>query len=379
MTQIDPIMAGIYLHIPFCKQRCIYCDFYSTSLHSLVDDYVTAVIAEAGMRPAVGIRTLYVGGGTPSQLPQSQFRRLVEGLGRHYDLSGLVEFTVEVNPDDVNAEYMDMLSSLGVNRISMGVQSFVDTELALINRRHDAAGAVNAIDAMRAAGINNVSIDLIYGIPGQTLDSWRYSVEKAISLKPDHISAYNLSYEQGTRLWAMRQRGDVAEIDEQTCVEMYNLLTGLMREAGYSHYEISNYCLPGRHSRHNSAYWDGTPYVGLGASAHSYDGRVRSYNPASLKEYIDCIADGHLAGVAEETEWWERYDEVVMVALRTARGLDVEMVKEQFGESVYHHLLSNSKRYLHTGQLVKDGNRIYIPEVSYMMSDAIIRDLMWDC
>ncbi len=371
-------MAGIYVHIPFCKQRCIYCDFYSTTLHGLMGSYVESVCREARMRCISPVRTVYVGGGTPSQLPAETMMRLVEGLRRAYDLSVVEEFTIEVNPDDVTEEYMSMLMSAGVNRISMGVQSFVDAELATINRRHDDQGAMRAGESIRSVGIDNISIDLIYGIPGQTPESWRYSVGQAIRAGVQHISAYNLSYEPGTRLWRMREAGEVTEADDATCVEMYDTLTVMLRESGYEHYEISNFALPGRESRHNSSYWDGTPYVGLGASAHSYDGRVRSYNPASVREYIDKIEKGELPGIVESSEWWERYDEAVMVSLRTARGLDLDKIGAAYGNDVREELLRKAGVYIGGGKLLREGSRLRIPEGAWMMSDAIIRDLMWD-
>lgn len=371
-------MAGIYVHIPFCKQRCIYCDFYSTSLHALIDDYVDAVITEASMRPCNGVSTVYLGGGTPSQLSCSQISRLIMGLRSVYDMDSLEEFTVEVNPDDVTKEYIDLLKSMGVNRISMGVQSFVDAELVTINRRHDADGAIKAVEVIRDSGIDNVSIDLIYGIPGQTMKSWEASIATALKLMPEHLSAYNLSYEHGTKLWQMRERGELKETDEETCVEMYKLLSGMLKNAGYNHYEISNYCLPGFHSRHNSSYWDGTPYVGLGASAHSYDGSLRSYNCPSVKEYIKEIKANRRPATTETLEWWEKYDEVIMVALRTSRGLDLKKISSEFGESKLDYLLSCSRKYIDNGMLLLKDDFLQVSEDAFMMSDAIIRDLMWD-
>lgn len=371
-------MAGIYVHIPFCKQRCIYCDFYSTALHGLIEEYIIAVGKEAVMRHLDGaINTLYVGGGTPSQLSAEQLGKLVNGIARAHDLSRLEEFTVEVNPDDVSVEYVRALNAMGANRISMGIQSFVDTELRAINRRHDANAAIKAIHDIREAGINNISIDLIYGIPRQTLESWKYSVDTAIATGVQHISCYNLSYEPGTRLWMMRERGDVVEVSEDECVEMYNLLTATMREAGYEHYEISNYGLPGFHSRHNSSYWDGTPYLGLGASAHSYDGHSRYYNPPSIKDYIEAINKGVCAVETEDLTWQERYDEMIMISLRTARGLDIDEVKERFGSRAVDYLLDQSQQFVADGTLVVHGNVMRIPEEAFMVSDNIIRTLMW--
>ena len=285
---------------------------------------------------------------------------------------------VELNPDDVTHDYIMGLASNGVNRISMGVQSFVDSELSLVNRRHDSRGAINALETIKNAGITNISIDLIFGIPGQTLDSWKKSIDVAIGLSPTHISCYNLSYEEGTKLWRMRESGEVKELDESTILEMYNILINALKDAGYSHYEISNYCKPGCHSRHNSSYWDYTPYVGLGASAHSFDGNVRSYNPASVKEYIAALKIGNLPGVVEPAEWWEKYDEYIMVALRTAAGVSLNEVKRLFGDKARDYLLCNSREYLEKGLLVNDNGFLSIPEHHFMLSDAIIRDLMWD-
>lgn len=370
-------MAGIYIHIPFCKQRCIYCDFYSTVQQQYIDDYIDAVVSEARMRPLSHVRTVYVGGGTPSLLSVSQFTKLVDGLCAVYDLNGVEEFTVEVNPDDVTADYVKALMACGVNRISMGVQSFDDNDLLLVNRRHDAKAALRAIEVLKGTGIANISIDLIYGIPGQTVDSWQTSVARAIETGVNHISAYNLSYEEGTKLWMMRETGQIAEVDEATCVMMYNKLVHMLKCAGYDHYEISNYCLPGYHSRHNSSYWDGTPFVGLGASAHSYDGNARVYNPASVKDYIRIIKNGETACVVEETEWWEKYDEMIMVALRTAKGLDVEEVKRRFGSATMDKLLCKAGCFINQGLLEKSDGRLYIPEEAMMMSDMVIRELMW--
>lgn len=371
-------MAGIYVHIPFCKQRCAYCDFYSTVQKSLISNYIDAVISEARLRSIDNVKTLYVGGGTPSQLSPVQLSRLIDGLREVYDLNTLEEFTIEVNPDDVTFDYAKALIAIGVNRVSMGVQSFIDAELHIINRRHDAKGAKDAVDTLRAAGINNISIDLIYGLPGQTIETWRQSIEMATLLLPQHISAYNLSYEYGTKLWLMRERGEVIETDDATCVDMYNMLTTMLHDAGYEHYEISNFSLPGFYSRHNSSYWNYTPYLGLGASAHSFDGINRSYNPASINEYIQSLLDGRLPCVVEKTEWWEQYDEMIMVGLRTSRGLRLDDVSKRFGEKILNYLLSKTNQFVRRGELVCEGDCIYIPEQHFMMSDGIIRELMWE-
>ena len=377
-------MAGIYVHIPFCASRCAYCDFFSTlRLADTGTRYVEAVIAEAGLRRGElggeGINTLYMGGGTPSQLPMPLLERLVRGLRGAFDLSGLEEFTIEANPDDVTRAWCAALPALGVNRVSMGVQSFEDPILSAIGRRHTARQAVEAVENLREAGINNISIDLIYGLPGQTVESWTQSVRQAIALRPQHISAYGLTYEEGTRLWWQRERGEVVEVPEEQCLAMYRILVDELQAAGYEHYEISNFALPGHHSRHNSSYWHDIPYLGLGAAAHSYDGSVRRYNPANLQEYIDKITAGEPACEQEELTQWERYDERVMLGLRTADGVDADRLRQDFGDEAWLHFVNEASRHIDRGNLhVVDGNRYVLTRDGIMLSDSIIRDLMWD-
>lgn len=375
-------MAGLYIHIPFCASKCIYCDFYSLagSSHD-VGRYVDALVAELKLRHHEidePLTTLYIGGGTPSLLPSSQFSRLVDALACVVAMDGVEEFTVEVNPDDVTAGYIARLKSLGVNRISMGVQSFDDRDLRFINRRHTAQQALEAVHAIGQAGVHNVSIDLIYGIPGQTLDSWTCTVDQAVALGVEHISAYSLMYEQGTRLWVMRQTGKVTEIDDDTCVAMYDTLVSRLRLAGYDHYEISNFALPGYCSRHNSSYWDLTPYLGLGPAAHSYDGRVRRYNPPRLKSYLHSLEAGQCAFVTETETDWQRYDEYVMLRLRTAAGLCVDDMKGRFAPCFVDYFLSKVQPLLGTSIEECEGNRYRIPESRIMVADAITTELLWD-
>ena len=377
-------MAGIYVHIPFCASRCAYCDFFSTlKLEQAGAPYVEALVAEARLRRdelhGESIRTLYMGGGTPSQLPQPLLERLVEGLRDTFDLAGVEEFTVEANPDDVTAQWCAALPSLGVNRVSMGVQSFEDEILRAIGRRHTAQQAVEAVANLRQAGIANISIDLIYGLPVQTVNSWTESVCQAIALKPEHISAYGLTYEEGTRLWQQRERGEVIEVPEEQCLEMYRILVDMLQSAGYEHYEISNFALPGYHSRHNSSYWDDTPYLGLGAAAHSYDGTSRRYNPHDLHQYIDMVMSGTKACEQEELTRWERYDERVMLGLRTARGVDAHRLRSDFGDEAWQHFSGEARPHIAAGHLhvTKDGHYV-LSRDGIMLSDAIIRDLMWE-
>ena len=378
------VMAGIYVHIPFCASRCSYCDFFSTlSLAEAGEPYVEAVVAEARLRrdelAGETVKTLYLGGGTPSQLPMPLLACLINGLRNVFDLTTLEEFTVEANPDDVSPEWCAAVGALGVNRVSMGVQSFEDDILRFIGRRHTAKQAMEAVGNLRAAGIGNISIDLIFGLPGQTPDSWTASVRQALDLRPQHISAYGLTYEEGTRLWHQRERGEVIEVPEEQCLEMYRILVDELQAAGYEHYEISNFALPGRHSRHNSCYWDDTPYLGLGAAAHSYDGKVRKWNPHNLLQYIGKVMAGEPACEAEELTRWERYDERVMLGLRTARGVDAERLRVDFGDEAWCHFTREAQRHIAAENLraTEDGHYV-LTRNGIMLSDTVIRDLMWD-
>lgn len=373
-------MAGIYVHIPFCKRKCIYCDFYSLACDGrTMDRFMAAVVREAVLRHDElrgEVRTLYVGGGTPSLLSENQFGCLIDGLSKIFDLSELQEFTVEVNPDDVTPELMRFYKSKGVNRASMGIQSFDDRDLRFINRRHTARQALDAVEVMRQIGISNVSIDLIFGIPGQTLETWKSNVARAASLGVQHISAYSLSYEEGTPLWHMRERGDVTEVDEELNVRMYEMLVERLRDAGYGHYEISNFALAGFESKHNSSYWDGTPYLGLGAAAHSYDGAAeRSYNPADVERYVNSIEAGRLPCERERLSLVEQHDEMVMLALRKSRGLDVAELERHFGEAAATAFVMKAKPYLASGDLECEGGIYRLTRKGVMVSNVVISEL----
>ena len=373
-------MAGVYVHIPFCKRKCIYCDFYSIASSRLSDRYVKAVGMEAQLRgqeiAGMPVKTLYIGGGTPSVLSFEQLSVLIEGLRAAIDLSHVEEFTVEVNPDDVTHEFAEQLLKLGVNRVSMGVQSLVDEELVFLNRRHDAKEAMKAYCDLQSAGFNNISIDLIYGIPGQTLDTWKYTLEKALSLQAKHVSCYNLSYEEGTMLHKLRETGRVTECDDNTCVEMYDMLVDMLDCAGYEHYEISNFAMPGFYSRHNSGYWDKTPYLGLGASAHSYDCNMRRYNPDNVKLYVESLENDVVVCVGEQESVDEKYDEDVMLRLRTSRGIDSEWIESIYGKAYSDYFVNAIRSFVDSGLVIKDGSRYRLSRNGVMLSDMIMRELM---
>lgn len=362
-------MAGIYVHVPFCHAKCAYCDFYSLANTRFMRAYTAAVIAEWNSRKGeIGgesVRTLYFGGGTPSILPPEDFQRIAS----LFPAENLEEFTIEVNPEDVNPDRVLAWKAVGVNRVSMGVQSLVDEELKFVGRRHSSVEALEAIDCLRAGGICNISCDLIYGLPMQTLDSWALSLDTLLDKNIQHLSAYCLSYEPGTRLTMKRDRGEIMEADEELIADMYGMLCEKAAQKDFRHYEISNFALPGFHSRHNSSYWDSTPYLGLGPGAHSLgaDG-VRRYVPSDIKAYV---AHPEEAAVVDEEDEIDRFNDLILISLRTARGLHVDAVPSEY----YSGFMASAKTHMADGRLVVAGGYMRIPEELWLISDMVIRDL----
>lgn len=365
-------MAGLYIHIPFCKSKCAYCDFYSIPDRSRAGEYVSALIAESAMRSREidqPFTTMYLGGGTPSVLPPVELRRLLDSLIS----PTMTEITIEVNPDDVTPEFAQMIASSGINRVSMGFQSMIDGELRIIGRRHTATQSGMAVRHLRDAGISNISGDLIYGLPSQTLDSWKHSLDTVLSLELPHLSAYSLTYEPGTRLSAMLSTGKVKETDENTVASMYHELCRNTASAGYRHYEISNFSLPGMESRHNSSYWHYIPYLGLGCAAHSFDGIVRRYNPSNIKEYTSSIASGLTCYHEETGTPGELYNDYIITTLRTSEGINLKEMSKRFDTSA---LEKSSHRFIDKGLLIYDNGNIRFTESSWLVSDAVLRDLI---
>lgn len=375
-------MAGLYIHIPFCASKCIYCDFYSVTSTDMADSYVDMLLKEYELRIAeIGentLNTLYIGGGTPSMLSIMTLTKLVDGLRLRGALDNLVEFTIEVNPDDISQEYAVGLKILGINRVSMGIQSFNDEDLRLLNRRHNSEQIFRAVEYLQSAGFDNISVDLIYGLPEQTMRGWLRNLECVLSLGVQHLSAYSLSYEEGTKLYRLRDKGDIKGCSDILYIEMYDALVEQLTNAGFVHYEVSNFALPERFSKHNSSYWDDTLYIGLGAAAHSYDGECRRYNCSSVKGYIDSLSRGELAYTTEVEELYERYNDYVMTALRTMWGANMEIIRERFGAELYAHFTGNLSQFIDCGDIeLRDGVTVVITEKGVMRSDAIIRELFY--
>lgn len=374
-------MAGIYIHIPFCKTRCIYCDFYSTTRSELKERYVRALCRELQMRREYlrgeAVETVYFGGGTPSQLAEEDFRQIFQALQEVYGLEHCREITLEANPDDLTEAYTVMLRRLPFNRISMGIQTFDDAMLKLLKRRHNAVQAIEAVDRCRRAGFDNISIDLIYGLPDETDERWRRDLQQVVALGVEHISAYHLTYEEGTRLYQLLQAHSICEVDEDSSLRFFSTLIDTLTAAGYEHYEISNFCRPGRHSRHNTSYWQGIPYLGCGPSAHSFDRRTREWNVASLEKYMCAIEAG---GREYETECLDdvtRYNEYVMTALRTKRGIAAEDLKRTFGTELWQYCRDMARPYIDSEKLRVEDNRLCLTREGIFVSDGIISSLMY--
>ena len=373
-------MAGIYIHVPFCAKRCAYCDFYSQTSHAYQDAYVESVVRELGERAGYvqgeSIETIYFGGGTPSQLKADALGRIFSAIEQHFDISKCAEVTLEANPDDLTEAYLNGIRRLPFNRISLGVQSFNDDDLQKLNRRHDRKKAIEAVRRCQETGWTNLSIDLIYGLPGQTSEAWEANLEEAFGLDISHFSAYHLSYEEGTPLYRAMKSGAVRPVDEETSVELYHRLIAKAASAGYIHYEISSFCFPGCFSRHNTSYWTGKKYLGVGPSAHSYDGCSRQWNVASLPQYCDALSHNRPYFEQEFPTAGMRYNEYIITGLRTMWGIRFSLLKEMFGEVYMRHFEQQAESYLRSGKLRQTDDTVCIPEEALFTSDGIICDLM---
>lgn len=372
-------MAGIYIHIPFCKSRCIYCGFYSTTLLDLRKKYINAVCREMELRKNYirePFSTIYLGGGTPSLLDEAELTKLFLYINNVYDVDRNAEITMECNPDDITPEFTNMLSRLPINRISMGTQTFADSRLRLLHRRHSSEEVKHAVKLLREAGIKNISIDLMFGFPDESLSQWKEDISAALALNVEHISAYSLMYEEDTPLWKMLDTGKVKEIDEELSLTMFKELVSQLTDAGYEHYEISNFARPGYRSRHNSSYWHQVPYIGLGAAAHSFDLKSRQWNVADLKRYIEEINNGIIPMDREELDNDTTFNDIITTALRTSDGIDLNALETRLGKRYRNTLISASGKHIEQGLLEIRHNRLRLTAEGIFISDMVMSDLM---
>ena len=373
-------MAGIYIHIPFCASRCIYCGFYSTTRLDLRQQYVDTLCHEMLLRgEKSGVRnesieTVYLGGGTPSQLTPTQLKQIFDAIYIYNKVKPDAEITIEMNPDDVTTEYAAVLRQVGINRVSMGAQTFDDQRLRFLHRRHTASQVAQAVGILRAAGIRNISIDLMYGFPGETLNDWEEDIDAALALDVEHISAYCLMVEEGTALYEqLKDKSLEFRVDEELERAMYEQLMDKLTAAGYEHYEISNFAKPGHRSRHNSSYWNDVPYTGLGAAAHSYAPPYRLWNVADICQYMEVIERGELPCEKEFLDDDTHYNDRITTALRTCDGLDLTTLNEKHRS----YCLKEAKQFIEDGLLRIDHERIIITRKGLFVSDYIMSSLMF--
>jgi len=382
MTGAQTASAGIYIHIPFCRQLCPYCDFYSILFDekqksAFIDALLSETKAHRTEFSGFTFDTVYFGGGTPSLLGPEDLDRILSELKAGYKLPSDPEISIECNPATVDNSKFARFKEIGVNRISLGVQSFHDTNLAKLGRIHDSKTAVESFRAAREAGFENISLDLIYGLPDQTPQNWKEDLDRAIELRPDHISAYNLIIEPGTEFGELYEAGELRLPEEDQQRAMYDHLVEILAAGGYSRYELSNFAVAGKECRHNLKYWHCIPYLGLGPSAVSYDGVVRSKNSADLKRYITAIKSGMSPIESSETVEEERaIEETVMMGLRLSEGLSLELPRDRFD---YESLLEKSVEIddlCRSGFLENDGTRLKISDAGLFLAHEITVRLM---
>jgi oxygen-independent coproporphyrinogen-3 oxidase len=368
-------MAGIYIHIPFCKQKCHYCNFFSVATGRFREEFLQAlsreIIARKGYLGDEQVSTIYFGGGTPSLYEGHVIDQLIDELRLNFSISDQAEITLEANPDDITEEWLSSIRMAPVNRLSIGIQSFFDEDLLYLNRVHDGRQAMQSIELARNSGYDNLTIDLIYGIPGLTMEKWEKNLEIFFSLGIPHLSAYSLTVESRTALHLLIEKKKLPAPDEEESIRHFQLLQKMARDHGFVHYEISNFSLPGHFSRHNSLYWLGGNYLGLGPSAHSYNGHSRQWNVSNLGQYI---RGEHISGSITEKEVLsedQRYNEYVMTSLRTMWGCDSEHIRNIFGEKRARQFLDGTSKYIRQGLLKREGNSFYLTEEGNLFADGI--------
>lgn len=373
-------MGGIYVHIPFCRRKCLYCNFFSVADLRRTEELVAALCLELSLRadtwPDKRIATVYFGGGTPSLLPAESIAAVLSCIRTLFCVDADAEITLEANPEDVTDEKAGAWLRAGVNRLSVGVQSFQDETLALMRRRHSGSDAFRALETVRKAGFADLTLDLIYGVPGRDDRALMRDVETAVGLQVRHVSAYALTREAGTALDVLAARGTLPSPDDEMAARQYFQLVDRLEQAGLYRYEVSNFAAPGCRSRHNSAYWNGTPYLGIGPSAHSFDGQsVRSWNAASLGRYLSEVGRGRVPCEREMLSLRDRRNEMVMTALRTAEGLSGDEFGQRFGGAAWRNLLEAAEPFLRRGQLEQAGESLRVTRAGWFFIDGIAAEL----
>ena len=372
-------MSGIYVHIPFCRRKCHYCNFFSLASLKYKERFLDALKDEIFLRKNYldnkPVESIYLGGGTPSLLQIPEIESILEDLRKYFNLAENMEITLEANPDDLDPVILLEYRNIGINRLSIGVQSFFDDDLQYLNRIHSGQRAEESVLQAKEVGFSNISLDFIYGIPTLTAEKWQKNLEKAFSLEVPHISAYSLTVEPKTALDLLIHKKKLPGPEEEQILEHFLILLQMMKEQEFEHYEISNFCKNGFYSRHNSMYWNGTPYLGLGPSAHSYDGTSRQWNISNLVYYIDQINKNEPFFESEKLTPLQKYNEYVMVSLRTMWGCDLNIIGERFGEEPAAHFSRSAARYLISGEMIEKTGIYYLTDEGKLFADGIAADL----
>lgn len=374
-------MASVYFHIPFCKSRCSYCDFYSTTNIAVMNGFSRYLIEEMEMRKHfihdAFIDSVYFGGGTPSLLSTNDIELLLSAVRSNFKISTSTEITLEANPEDVDQRFISGVKDLGINRISLGIQTFNPFVLSQMQRRHNVSTSINAICELKKIGISNISIDLIYGWPGTVLEDLISDLKKAIDLNIQHISAYHLTYHQNTKLFKLLSSGAIKEIEEDLSFTLYCKMIDLLEDAGYAQYEISNFALNGFQSRHNMAYWNQVEYLGLGPSAHSYNKKLRYWNISNIHKYINVLKEKNEPGESELLTPNDCFNDYIITNLRLVKGIDLEYIKIVFGNIYYEHVLNIVSKLKESGYLCIDRKGIQLTRKGMFVSDGIMESLIY--
>lgn len=371
-------MNGIYIHIPYCKSKCHYCDFYSVIRPPDQRDFAGLIVQEMQQRSQYledkRIDTIYVGGGTPSLISAEYIQWILDSIGAEFDIQADAEITLEANPDDIDAGWASQFKKTGVNRLSLGIQALYDEHLKLMNRRHTARQALDVVALLKDHGFDAISIDLIYGIPGLTEDQWMSTLKQAVQLPANHISAYHLTFEPGTRFSTWKKKGILREIPDEESLNQYRLLRKVLVSNGFRHYEISNFARNGEVSRHNSKYWKNVPYLGLGPSAHSFNGKERNWNPSNLRLWAEGVRSGNRPE-GEILDTLMQRNEFVMTRLRTDEGIDLREFRELFGLGELNRLMDAAQPIIAKEDLISENERIRFNPDSWFRSDSLLADL----
>ncbi len=373
-------MAGIYIHIPFCRKRCHYCDFFkSTDLLNkarVFEALKQELIDRSGELSSDEIKTIYLGGGTPSVLVVNELKELIETIQANYKVSSEAEITLEANPDDLTQATLSYLREIGYNRLSMGIQSFSEADLKLMNRRHGVFQAVQSVKWAKRAGFSNISIDLIYGLPNQKLEEWERNIEIAIELDVQHISAYNLTYHEGTVFYDQLKKGILKELPDELSLKQFQLLISRLKSAGFEHYEISNFCKPGYYSKHNSSYWKNEKYLGIGPSAHSFNLKSRRWNVSSIPGYLDGIENNKPYSESEILSIYDKYNDYIITGMRTIWGISENIIDREYPQEFGIHFRRMKEKYLKSGHVINVQDKVCLNEEGLFISDIIMADFM---